>query len=135
VSALPGDLIIADGIVLNPIDGAVLGGSSVAETLILIFEGSRGETEGAPAKRGAPVVSTVQGLGWGLHFVDLETIQREDKGLLVLLPLAGRVPTLASVAAENLAGLAPHQCDDVSMPITQLMEVLRLPSMRAALID
>jgi hypothetical protein len=88
VSALPGDLIIADGIVLNPIDGAVLGGSSVAETLILILEGSRGETEGAAAERGAPVISTVQGLSWGFHFVDLETIQREDKGLLVFLPLA-----------------------------------------------
>jgi hypothetical protein len=88
VSALPSNLIIPDRIVLNSIDGAVLGGSSVTETLILIFEGSRGETEGAAAERGAPVISTVQGLGWGLHFVDLETIQREDKGLLIFLPLA-----------------------------------------------
>jgi hypothetical protein len=88
VSALPGDLIIPDGVVLNSVDGAVLGGRSVAETLVLVLKGSRGETEGTAAERGAPVISTVQGFGWGLHFVGLETIQREDKGFLVLLPLA-----------------------------------------------
>ena len=74
MSALTGDLIISDGVILNSIDGAVLGGRSVAETLILVFEGSRGETEGTATERGTPVISTVQGFGWGVHFVGLETI-------------------------------------------------------------